>query len=344
MNRAWILAILLALTVVVLVAAPLFGVEGGPFRADWDDTYTKILWKIRIPRVALALLAGAALAVSGMTFQAMFRNPLATPFTLGVSSGASLGAAVYIYLEQVPLPAWLGALLWKVEQGLSTLGISAVSVFAFAGALTAIFLVYGLARARRGFSTTTMLLAGVALAFFFSSLILLMQYLSDFTRTFRMLRWVMGGLDSVVDFQEVRGVFLFVAIGCVIVLYLTHELNLITTGEELAASRGVEINRVKTILFFTASLMVGAVVAVCGPIGFVGLMAPHICRLLIGPDHRYLTPATLLFGGAFLVLCDTLARTVMAPTELPVGIITALLGGPFFLWLLLGRRSDAGAG
>jgi iron complex transport system permease protein len=152
----------------------------------------------------------------------------------------------------------------------------------------------------------------------------------------------MGGLEKEVGFDAVLSVLPFAVAGSLLVLYLTHELNLISTGEELAASRGVEVHRTKMILFFAASLMVGAVVAVCGPIGFVGLMAPHICRLLIGPDHRYLTPATLLFGGAFLILCDTLARTVMAPTELPVGIITALLGGPFFLWLLLGRRIDAG--
>jgi iron complex transport system permease protein len=124
------------------------------------------------------------------------------------------------------------------------------------------------------------------------------------------------------------------------VLYLTHELNLITTGEELAISRGVNLHRTKLLIFLAASLMVGGVVAVCGPIGFVGLMAPHICRLLIGADHRYLMPASLLFGGLFLTLCDTFARTIMAPTELPVGIVTALLGGPFFLWLLLSRSME----
>jgi iron complex transport system permease protein len=181
----------------------------------------------------------------------------------------------------------------------------------------------------------------VAVSFFFSSLILFLQYVSDPTRTFRMLRWVMGGLDKIVGFGDVLSVLPFVVTGCLIVLYLVHELNLITTGDELASARGVEVNRTKLVVFFAASLMVGAVVAVCGPIGFVGLMAPHICRLLVGADHRWLTPATLLFGGAFLVLCDTVARTVMAPTELPVGIITALLGGPFFLWLLLRRSGEA---
>lgn len=186
-----------------------------------------------------------------------------------------------------------------------------------------------------------MLLAGVAVSFFFSSLILFLQYLSDFTRTFRMLRWVMGGLEQIVGFDEVFNVVPFVVTGTLVLFYLTHELNLITTGEELATARGVDVNRMKLLVFMAASLMVGAVVAICGPIGFVGLLVPHISRLLIGADHRWLTPATLLFGGAFLTLCDTLARIAIAPTELPVGIITSLLGGPFFLWLLLGRSSEA---
>jgi iron complex transport system permease protein len=149
----------------------------------------------------------------------------------------------------------------------------------------------------------------------------------------------MGGLESIIGLNSVLTVLPFVFAGCAVVLYFRHELNLITTGEELAAARGVEVDRVKFVVFLVASVMVGAIVSVCGPIGFVGLMAPHICRLLIGPDHRTLTPATILFGGAFLVLCDTLARTVINPTELPVGILTALLGGPFFVWLLLTRSS-----
>ncbi len=333
MNKASILALLFAFAVAAVAIAPFQGIFDVPLSALWsgtgDKTKVDILWDLRIPRVCIAFLAGAGLAISGMAFQAMFRNPLATPFTLGVASGASLGAAVCIHL------GWTFSLL----------RFSSVSLFAFAGAMVSISLVYGLTRTRQGFSTATMLLAGVAISFFFSSLILCLQYLSDPTRTFRILRWVMGGLQWPVGFDEVFGVFPFVVTGCLIVLYLTHDLNLLATGEELAASRGVEVNRAKMVLFFAASLMVGAVVAICGPIGFVGLMAPHICRLLIGPDHRWLTPAVLLFGGAFLVVCDTFARTVMfytvgAPTELPVGIVTSLLGGPFFLWLLLARKSE----
>ncbi len=331
MSRRSIIGCLLILTVVVLCVAPFCGLERIPLRALWGtaNDYSKvdILWRLRIPRVVLAFLAGAALATSGMVFQAMFRNPLATPFTLGVSSGASLGAAI------------------SIQQGwiVVVMGISSVSLSAFLGAVASILVVYLLtAGSRQGSSTATMLLAGVAVSFFFSSVILFLQYIADFTRTYRMLRWVMGGLESVVSFHDVLNLLPLVVTGCLIVWYLTHELNLLSTGEEFAFSRGVNVNQTKLLLFFAVSLMVGAVVAVCGPIGFVGLMVPHICRLLVGPDHRYLFPTAWLFGGVFLVVCDTASRMVMAPTELPVGILTALLGGPFFLWLLLARRRDLG--
>jgi len=327
MNRAGVLGVLLLAAVLTLAVTPFLGMYGIAPTALWqggDDRAAWLLWTIRIPRVGLAFLAGAALALSGMTFQAIFRNPLATPFTLGVASGASLGAVTYI---QFGLSFSLG---W----------ISGGSLFAFAGALLTILLVYALSRTRQGFSTATLLLSGVAISFFFSSLILFVQYLSDPGRTFRMFRWMMGGLEGVWGFPDLYTLSPLVALGAVLVVLQRHELNLLATGEDLAAARGVEVQRTKGLLFLAASLMVGAVVAVCGPIGFVGLMAPHICRLLIGPDHRLLTPATVLFGGAFLAVCDTVARTVIAPTELPVGIITAMLGGPFFLWLLLTRSAE----
>jgi iron complex transport system permease protein len=324
MTRPWVLLLLAVTAAIVLAGTPFVGMERIPFSTllhHGDDAAARIFWQLRLPRVVMAFLAGAGLAAGGLAFQAVFRNALAEPFTLGVASGAALGASAYIHLG---LPF---SLLW----------ISGSSWFAFAGALLAVVLVYGMTRARQGFSTATMLLAGVAVSFCFSSLILFMQYLSDFTQSFLLLRWVMGGLHTVVGFGEVLTVLPLVVVGTAIVLYLTHELNLVTTGEELAASRGVAVNRTKVLLFVAVSLMVGGIVSVCGPIGFVGLIVPHTCRLLVGPDHRYLTPAALLCGAILLTLCDTLARTVMAPTELPVGILTSLLGGPFFLWLLLGR-------
>ncbi|MFW6256013.1 MAG: FecCD family ABC transporter permease, partial [Candidatus Sumerlaeota bacterium] len=278
--------------------------------------------------------AGAGLSLGGMAFQALFRNPLATPFTLGVSSGASLGAALSVRLGALSLFA-----AFSQSFLMQFLGLSAVSIAAFIGALGAIVLVYGLTQVKRGFSTGAMLLAGVAVNFFFSSLILFIQYTSNFYDTFRILRWLMGGLQTV----GMGGVFQVlppVILGVLVIFFYTNELNLLTTGEDLATSRGVAVQRVKAILFFSISIMVGGIVAVCGPIGFVGLMCPHICRLLFGPNHRWLMPASLFFGGIFLVLCDTVARTVFAPTELPVGVFTSLLGGPFFLWLLLSGKPD----
>lgn len=326
-------AILLGLLIFAIgtaIATPFIGMQAVPFESilhpTGDDSESFIFWKIRMPRVALALLAGAALAVSGMTFQAIFRNPLATPFTLGVSSGASLGVAVSV----------------RLGFSYSILGIPSLNGFAFAGALVAILIVYGVTQLREGFTTTTMLLAGVAISFFFSSLILFIQYTADINNSFRILRWLMGGLNSVTGFGDFYTAVPFVAIGIIILAAYTHELNLLAIGDDIAMSRGVDVRRTKRILFIVTSLMVGAVVAVCGPIAFVGMMAPHICRMLIGPDHRYLMPASCLFGAAFLALCDTIARTVIAPTQLPVGILTAFLGGPFFLWLLVSGRATSG--
>ncbi len=329
MKRRWIITALLAFAAVVICVAPFIGSYPIPFSALWgkadDPIAIDILWKMRIPRTVMAFLAGAGLSACGMCFQALFRNPLATPYTLGVSSGASLGAAICIQ------QGWL----------FSALGVPSVTICAFLGAGATIAVVYILAtRAPKGSTNATMLLAGVAISFFFSSLILLMQYVADFTRTLRMLRWVMGGIESVTDFRDVLTVFPFVAAGCLIAAYLANELNLLSLGEDFAASRGVSVRRSRQLIYFAVSLTVGAIVSFCGPIGFVGMMTPHVCRLTLGFDHRRLLPASCLLGGAFLVVCDAFGRTIIAPAELPLGIITALAGGPFVLWLLYSRRND----
>lgn len=322
------LSLLGALAVVCLLACPFVGMDQIPLDAVFSESAVSanvrdIFWQIRVPRVCVGFLAGAGLAVCGMAFQSMFRNALATPFTLGVAGGASLGAAMYVHL------------------GLSfaVLGLSGVSVFAFLGALGAISLVYGLTRLRHGFSTASLLLAGIAVNLFLSSFILFVQYLSDFTQSFEILRWLMGGMD-IPGYDSVWNLAPPVLTAGAVLFALTHELNLMATGEELAISRGVNVRRTKHVLFAATSLCVGAVVAICGPIGFVGMMAPHMCRLLVGANHRRLLPATFLFGGVFLTVCDTAARTLKAPAEIPVGIVTAVLGGPFFVWLLV--RAPAG--
>lgn len=293
------------------------------FQNSLNTLDARIFWHLRVPRVLTAFLAGLGLSLGGMCFQAIFRNPLATPFTLGVSSGASLGVALYV----------------RLGLAFSVFGIAGTPVFAFLGALLAIGAVYGLTRLKGNCSTATMLLAGVAISFFFSSLILFLQYLSDFTHTFRIVRWLMGGIEGATT-GDLAGVAIFVLIGSILVGTHLNELNLLMVDEEFAKSRGVQVERTKTVFLVGISLMVGGIVAVCGPIGFVGMICPHICRLIFGTNHRSLGPSTALFGGTFLLLCDTIARQLVAPAEIPVGVITALLGGPFFLWLLFGRGLD----
>ena len=261
------LTALLLLAIIVLVGSPWLDLQSIPSA----EIRQQILWEIRIPRLFFAFLAGCGLALCGLVFQAMFHNPLATPFTLGVASGASLGAAISVYLG---LNFWI-------------LGLSAQTLTAFAGALIAISLVYFISRLRSGFSTETLLLTGVAISFFFSSLILLVQYLSDVNDAFQIIRWLMGSL-TVVGYEDVRQLAPFVVIATLIIIGFGRELNLLMAGDDIAASRGVNVNRLRYLLFLVTSLCVGAIVALCGPIGFVGMMVPHICRLLIGQDHQWL--------------------------------------------------------
>ncbi|HVG07360.1 MAG TPA: iron ABC transporter permease [Thermoanaerobaculia bacterium] len=317
------LLVLLLLWGAVVIGAPLVGSQpislGDVLRGD--PTAEAIFWQLRLPRVLLALLAGAGLAVSGLAFQTLFRNELAEPYTLGIATGAALGAVLSLRLEEM-------GVLW---------GMPLVSLASFVGAIGATALVVGLAWRRKG-NTGTLLLAGIAVSLSCSALILFLQYLSDSTQTFRMVRWMMGGL-SVVGYGEVLWAAPWVLGGAAMLLALRWDLNLLLTGEELAASRGVDLVRLRLQVLGVSALMIGALVAVAGPIGFVGLMVPHMLRRWVGHDHLFLAPACLLGGGAFLAVCDLAARTIMSPAELPVGVLTALLGGPFFLWLLvLGRK------
>lgn len=319
MKPSTILIAITLMTIMILLVSPYIGL----IPSTSADIQQHILSQIRIPRVLFAFIAGAGLALCGMVFQAMFHNPLATPFTLGVASGASLGAALYVYLGL----------------SLTLMGIDGTALAAFLGALIAITLVYNISHSNSRFSPETLLLTGVAMSFFFSSLILFTQYLSNVTDSFRILRWLMGDL-SIVGYSDILQLLPFVTFCIVIILWLSRELNLLMAGDDIALSRGVSIQKIRYILFFVTSLCVGAIVALCGPIGFIGMMVPHICRLLIGTDHRWLAPASLFFGGSFLIVCDTLARLVIAPAEIPVGVITALLGGPFFIWLLIRSRTN----
>lgn len=324
------LLLILGLSLLGLLLAPLGGMEWLPLSAYWDESNPldhKILWNLRAPRALSAFVAGAGLSLGGMAFQALFRNPLATPYTLGVASGASLGAALYIHLGL----------------SFSLLLIPGISLLALLGALATAFLVYLLTSLKRGFSSAVLLLAGVAINLFLSSLILFIQYFSDVHETFRIIRWMMGGI-SATGFHESWQMAQLVLPGLLLLIYHYRELDLLLGGEELAHSRGVDLERAKKMIFLSTSLILGGVVAFSGPIGFVGMMAPHMMRLIFGPGHRLLAPASLLFGGLFLVLADLVSRLLIAPAEMPVGIVTSLLGGPFFLWLLLGRKSRLNQG
>jgi iron complex transport system permease protein len=288
-----------------------------------DNIDAQIFFVARLPRVLAATLVGGSLAMAGAVFQALLRNPLATPDTLGVSSGAALGAML--------------AIAFHFDFAIA--GFSSVSLSSFLGSLGALAIVYMLSTARRrGLSTTVLLLAGVTMTAFFSALILFVQYLTDFTDTFRTVRWLMGMLD-VGSYTPLIGALPLIAVAFGMVATLPRPLDLISLGADAAASRGVDVQRAERIALVSASLATGAAVSISGPIAFVGLVVPHIVRLIVGSDHRLVLPASALFGASFLIGCDLIARTLFAPVELPVGIVTAIIGGPFFLWLLVRRRS-----
>lgn len=287
-----------------------------PFAENVD---AQIFFIARLPRALAGALVGGTLAAAGVIFQGLLRNPLATPYTLGVSAGASLGAMIAITFG-------------------ATLPFAGAAPASLAGAMLAVVVVYALATARHsGLSTTVLLLAGVTLNSFFSALILFVQYLANFEDLFRAIRWLMGGLD-VTSYTPLLGALPFCAGAMVAFAWLARPMNLLSLGPDAAGARGVNVTSVQRLAFFSASLATGAAVSVGGPIGFVGIIVPHLVRLMVGSDHRLVLPASTFLGAAFLVFCDVLARTVVAPMELPVGIITAMIGGPFFLWMLLRKR------
>jgi iron complex transport system permease protein len=276
----------------------------------------------RLPRVLGGALVGACLAGSGCAFQAVLRNPLAEPYALGVSSGASLAAFLAIQLG--------------IDR--SFLGQSGVGLAALVGAAVTVLIVYRLARVGEDLPPATLLLAGITIAMFCSAASMLVQYVAGFGETQRMVRWLMGGLDGLM-FPALTRAVAPIATGLVLLLSLGRDLNALSAGGDAAASVGVEPARATGLAFATASLLVGGAIALAGPIGFVGLVVPHALRALVGPDHRVLLPSAMLAGAALVVACDAVARIALAPAELPVGVVTALFGGPFFLYLLLRERT-----
>ncbi len=321
-GRLGLLALLLAAMVVASVglgAARLGAGEVlGALAGAGEATTRAIVLELRLPRAALAALVGGGLALSGAVFQALLRNPLAEPYILGVSGGAAVGAVGAAVLG-------LGAMTW------------AMPVAAFLGALFAIALVFRIAMSvGRALDTRVLLLAGVVVGAFFNAVILLLLTMAD-VETFRSaVFWMMGSLAGS-SWLSVGLLAAYLVPAAVLLLALARPLNLIALGEETALYLGTRVERVKRVAYVVASLLVGAAVAFTGVIGFVGLIVPHALRLVWGSEHRFLLPGSLLAGGSFLLLADTLARTVAAPVELPVGVVTALVGVPVFVVLLTRR-------
>jgi iron complex transport system permease protein len=289
-------------------------------RAEASSVEAIVTLSLRLPRVAVAVLAGAALAVAGVGFQALTRNPLAEPSILGVSSGAAFGVV-------------LAQILGFRTGILAALG---VAVFAFGGALLAAAVVYLIAVAPGGLAVQTLLLAGVIVGIFFSAAITVIISVVDFDRLSGVIHWLLGNLAPI----PAASLALFAALaagGVWLILNSARELNLLALGEEAASQLGVDAERLKRRVFVAAALLTGTVVAFTGPIGFVGLIVPHVLRSLVGQDNRFLVPTAALAGGAFLLAADTLARNVVAPAELSVGVITAFCGAPFFVWVLRTR-------
>jgi iron complex transport system permease protein len=315
---------------VVMLGAPLVGST----HLDWSVVFDWSQWSLppnerpadlhvlmsaRVPRILFGAVAGAALALAGCVYQAVLRNDLADPYTLGVSGGASVGALLIFQLAPVTLAATLAP----------------VAAFATAAVGVAVILLLARSRGPRT-SPATLILAGVTLNFLFGACILTIQYLGDPYQTTSILRWLMGGLDGVragaIGFVALMGVG-----GLVVLVSQARSLNLLSLGEASAHHLGVPVERTRVLTLTVASALAASVVAYAGPIGFIGLMVPHMVRRITGADHRVLLPAAAMGGAALLVACDTIARTVLSPAELPVGIITAFAGAPFFLWLLLRR-------
>jgi len=317
------------LLIVMVLLAPLVGSTRISLARAFNRTVpfsenpdAQIFFIARMPRVLAGVVVGGALATAGTLLQALFRNPLAAPETLGVSAGASLGATLAIFFD--------------VTSGWGPL--SPVAFASLCGALGAMTTVYLIASApRRPMSTSVLLLAGVSLNAFISALITFVQYMADYTQTFRVMRWLIGDLD-VGSFAPVGSGALLLIIVFILVAPLASTLNVLTLGTASAATRGVNVDRSQRLAFFTASLATSTAVSLAGPVAFIGIVVPHLTRLMVGVDHRVVLPAAALLGAAFLIACDLIARTIIAPVELPVGIVTAVIGGPFFLWLLI-RRS-----
>jgi iron complex transport system permease protein len=309
------ISILIVLALLTVMVCPFLGaIDLTPNTIINDSNARQIFLHLRLPRTILAFLAGAALSISGVVFQAVFRNPLASPFTLGVSSSAALGAVLSIHL------------------GLSA--FASLSAFMFALLSIAVVLLIGVRN-----SSSVMLLSGVIISFLCGGIISFVHYVSDFQAHARIMRWLVGGFE-LAEWSQLNLILPCLVLTLILTIYWSDKLDLLSIDDDFAASKGLSVWHTRLTLLLTISLLLACLVAVAGPIGFVGIIIPHAMRALIGSRHRALLIASALAGASFLSLSDAIARTVMAPFEIPVGVITSLIGAPAFLWILLSKRSN----
>ena len=331
-RLSWVLwiAILIALLIGVSVFSLCVGAVGIPFKKivkiifeGRGTTEYSILFDIRFPRIILGLAIGGALSLAGVILQGMFRNPLVEPYTLGISGGAALGVCLNIVLR-----------IYQI------FGVLTLPVFGFSGAVLVILLVYSLSIKRGVLKMQGLLLTGVMISFISSSLIMLIMAVSRTEDLHGIIFWIMGSLEEPnrALIKIMSAVFVF---GFFVSCLFWRDLNALALGEEEAIHLGINTEKTKRVLFLLSSLLTGCAVSVCGIIGFVGLVVPHLARLFVGGDHRILLISSALVGGIFLILSDTLARTIIAPLELPVGVITGIVGGSIFVWFLNKRQAKA---
>ncbi len=317
------LTIISLVSLSALLVCPFIGIESFSLQEIVSKEEIRfIFFQIRIPRTLAAFFTGGGLAIAGMIFQALFRNPLASPYTLGVSGGASLGAALCI----------------AAGAGSSIMGISIISMGAIGGAILSMVLLYGFILSRES-NSNTLVLAGVMVSTVCSGLIMFIHQVSPLQHAFQIMRWTMGGVDGI-TFQLLIIMLIPLLPFFMVVTISLPQLDQLMTGDDIAYTRGVDIRLSRIILISATTLAVGFMVAICGPIGFVGIIAPHACRIIIpGVRHRMLALCSFLIGASFLTISDTIARIIVPPAEISVGIITAIFGGPFFLIVLFRRKN-----
>lgn len=305
------------LSLFLLIIAPFFG-QIELDMSKINDIFSmehKLFWDLRLPRVVVAFFTGALLALSGLIFQSLFRNPMSTPFTLGVASGATLGTAFAIVF-----------------------GIASfMAVFGFFGALFTIIILFGITSRLKAYETSSLLLIGIALSFFYSAALMILFYISDETQSYEIVRFTMGSLD-VVGITQALPIVVAAIFLLLIAIKYKREIKLLLTSYDNAFLKGIEVKRVNTFLLLGVSIGIGVAVSITGPIGFVGLIVPHILKVIYKKSADKLLHVTFFYGGIFLVLCDLISRNLGTASDVPIGVVTSFLGGPFFIYLLIRRK------